>query len=135
LALCGCDGGSKKTGGSIKPTAATTSPSDPVGKITRSNSEWKKLLPAETYHVMREGGTEPPFHNKYFDNHAKGIYLCAACDLELYSSEAKYESGTGWPSFWQPIAANHVAVGKDPDGSRSEVRCARCGGHLGHVRV
>jgi peptide-methionine (R)-S-oxide reductase len=112
--------------------APTTSSSSKVEKIVKSNEEWKKILPAETYHVMREQGTERPFANKYHDNHAKGTYICAACDLELYSSETKFDSGTGWPSFWKPVEG-HVALVADKDGSRTEVECARCGGHLGHV--
>ena len=101
-------------------------------KILKSDAEWKKQLTPEQYHILREKGTEPAFHNAYWDNHDKGIYRCAACDLELFDSATKFESGTGWPSFWS-IIDNHVERAPDSDGSRTELVCARCGGHLGHV--
>ena len=75
-----------------------------VDTITHTDDEWRKLLTPEEYHMLREGGTEPPFHNKYHDNKKKGIYTCAGCGLDLFSSDAKFDSGTGWPSFWAPIA-------------------------------
>ena len=106
-----------------------------TGKVVRTDAEWKKILTPEQYNILREKGTEAPFTGKYYDNHEKGIYRCAACGNELFSSETKFESGTGWPSFWQPIAPGHVD--DQHDGSlgmdRTEVLCARCGGHLGHV--
>ncbi len=104
-------------------------------KIVKSNDEWKKVLPEDVYHIMREQGTERAFTGQYWDKHEKGVYYCAACDLALFDSETKFESGSGWPSFYQPIAQN--AVEKETDTSygmvRDEVHCARCGGHLGHV--
>jgi peptide-methionine (R)-S-oxide reductase len=125
------------------PATAATTPSklkitptpDGVGRVTLSNDEWKKRLSPGTYNVMREQGTEIAFTGKYWNNHAKGVYRCAACGLELFSSDTKFESGTGWPSFWKPIQANHVVVAGDQSlgMDREEVRCARCGGHLGHV--
>lgn len=106
-----------------------------VEKIEWSEAEWKQRLTPEQYHVMREQGTERAFTGKYWDNQQKGLYRCAACQLPLFSSETKYRSGTGWPSFYQPV--NKVNVEETLDESlgmtRSEVHCARCGGHLGHV--
>ena len=103
--------------------------------ISKTPQEWRKQLTAEQYHVLREAGTERAFSNKYHDNHAAGIYRCAGCDLELFRSEDKYDSGTGWPSFFAPIAKENVRTKEDRGffSVRTEVLCARCGGHLGHV--
>ncbi len=89
----------------------------------------------EQFRILRQDGTEPPFRNKYWDNHAKGTYLCAGCKSELFSSETKFESGTGWPSFYEPICDGAVEVTEDKRFGmvRDAVVCARCGGHLGHV--
>jgi len=108
---------------------------DKVEKIVKSDEEWKKILTPEQYRVLRKEGTEVAFTGKYWDNHAAGIYVCAACGLELFSSDTKFDSGTGWPSFWQPIAKNHVkeVMDRSLGMERVEVECARCGGHLGHV--
>jgi peptide-methionine (R)-S-oxide reductase len=120
--------------GTLLLAAASTQPSDSeIGKVEKTDAEWKAQLKPEQYEVLRHEATEPPFKNAYWDNHDKGLYRCAGCDLPLYSSEHKFESGTGWPSFWQPVKANYVRVTKDADGSRDEVECPRCGGHLGHV--
>jgi peptide-methionine (R)-S-oxide reductase len=104
-------------------------------RIVKTNEEWKKLLTPEQYHVLREKGTERAFTGAYYDAHEPGTYLCAACGQALFSSEQKFDSGTGWPSFWAPIAEERVA--SEEDGSlgmqRTEVHCARCGGHLGHI--
>lgn len=103
--------------------------------VTRTEAEWKKMLTPEQYKVTRQQGTEAPYQNTYWDNHAKGIYECIGCGQVLFSSETKFESGTGWPSFYQPV--NKKAVGEYRDGSegmvRTEVHCSRCGSHLGHV--
>jgi peptide-methionine (R)-S-oxide reductase len=106
-----------------------------VERISHTEEEWRKLLTPEEYHMLREDGTEPPFRNKYHDNKRKGIYTCAGCELELFSSDAKFDSGTGWPSFWTPITQDQVEERTDRSYGmvRQEVRCARCGGHLGHV--
>ena len=104
-------------------------------EVMRSEAEWKKLLTPEQYHVTREQGTETPFQNAYNDNHEKGVYSCIGCGVELFSSDHKFESGTGWPSFYKPLVKKNVAISKDGTFGmeRNEVHCARCGSHLGHV--
>jgi peptide-methionine (R)-S-oxide reductase len=112
-----------------------TPPGDTIKKIMKTDAEWQKLLTPEQYRVLRKKGTEIAFTGRYWDNHQRGTYRCAGCGLELFGSDTKFDSGTGWPSFWAPIAASHV--GETTDGSlgmvRVEVTCARCGGHLGHL--
>lgn len=128
LALAAC---------SIVQGGASAAPSQGSRKdrIVRTQSEWKKLLGPEAYHVLREKGTERAFTGKYHDSKAKGAYACAGCGLVLFSSDHKFDSGTGWPSFFQPIAKN--VIDEETDVSygmkRIEVHCARCGGHQGHV--
>ena len=104
-------------------------------KIEKTDDEWRQQLTPEQYEVTREAGTERAFTGKYWNNHAKGVYRCIACGTELFSSDTKFESGTGWPSFWDPIAKENVQIGKDSSlfMERDEVRCARCDAHLGHV--
>ena len=111
----------------------------PVGfaedfEISKTEAEWKTLLAPEQYAVLREENTEPPNSSPLLDEHRKGTFACAGCDLPLYSSETKYDSGTGWPSFYDVLPN---AVGKKEDNTlfstRTEVHCRRCGGHLGHV--
>jgi peptide-methionine (R)-S-oxide reductase len=103
--------------------------------VVKTKEEWKKVLTPEQYHILREKGTERAFSGTYDKHHEHGIYRCAACALDLYRSEEKYDSGTGWPSFTAPVAASNVLT--RPDNSffsqRTEVVCPRCGGHLGHV--
>jgi peptide-methionine (R)-S-oxide reductase len=104
-------------------------------KCTMTEKEWRNSLTPEQYHVLRGNGTEPPFENAYCDNKAEGIYECAGCGLPLFSSEAKYDSGTGWPSFWQPISPENIRLKEDyslPE-PRISVECSRCDGHLGHL--
>lgn len=106
-----------------------------IEKIVKSEEEWKKELTPEQFQVMRKHGTERAFTGEYATNHDKGVYVCAACGLTLFDSATKFDSGTGWPSFWQPIDPAHVGTTKDKSlfMTRTEVHCARCGGHLGHV--
>ena len=103
--------------------------------IKKSDDQWKESLTKDQFIVLRQKGTEAPFTGKYYANKEKGIYLCAACGQDLFSSEAKYDSGTGWPSFFQPISADKVALKEDRSlfMERTEVVCSRCGSHLGHV--
>jgi peptide-methionine (R)-S-oxide reductase len=131
LTLIGCESGPNDSARNAPTTAPAST--QPVEKITKSDEEWKKTLAPDQFHVLRQKGTEPAFHNAYWDTHDKGIYRCAACGLELYSADDKFDSGTGWPSYTKPIAENHIDLVPDADGSRTEVQCARCGGHLGHV--
>lgn len=104
-------------------------------EVTKTDAEWRAILTPAQYRVLRQEGTEPPFQNKYNANKAKGVYRCAGCELPLFSSEAKYDSRTGWPSFWQPIAESAIETRSDWSllRPRTEVHCTRCGGHLGHV--
>lgn len=104
-------------------------------RLDLSETEWRKRLTPEQYHVLREAGTERAFSGRYNDNKADGIYRCAACQLELFDSADKYDSGSGWPSFTRPIEPDRVSDHRDTSHGmvRVETRCARCDGHLGHV--
>jgi len=104
-------------------------------EVEKTEAEWRQALSPEQYHVAREKGTEPAFANRYWDNHAPGRYRCVACGQELFSSAGKYDSGTGWPSFRQPLAPDAVEEHSDRTHGmvRTEVVCRRCGSHLGHV--
>jgi len=106
-----------------------------IVKIVKSDSEWRRELTPAQYHVLREKGTEFAFTGALLQEKRAGVFRCAACDLELFASGAKFESGTGWPSFYEPIAAPNVTeIADDSYGMRRiEVNCSRCGGHLGHV--
>ncbi len=103
--------------------------------LTRSKDEWKKLLPGDAYDVLFEEGTERPHTSPLNEEKHPGTFVCAACFLPLFDASTKYESGTGWPSFWQPLPGGHVATKKDFElvFPRTEYHCARCGGHQGHV--
>ena len=104
-------------------------------KVVKSADEWRKQLTPEQYHVAREQGTERAFTGATWNNHEHGIYRCVCCGNDLYRSEHKYESGTGWPSFWQPIAPENITTREDSSlfSRRTEVLCSRCDAHLGHV--
>jgi peptide-methionine (R)-S-oxide reductase len=104
-------------------------------KIDKTDAEWRAQLTPEQYHVCRQQGTEPAFTGAYYDNKQPGRYLCVACGSELFSSEHKYDSGSGWPSFWQPSDQHLVGTEQDRRHGmlRTEVHCSRCGSHLGHV--
>ena len=120
-------------------TATTAAAPGPLtvytDKVVKSDDEWKKALTAEQYRVLRQAGTEFAGTGALLHNHAKGVYRCAACGQLLFSSDTKFESGTGWPSFWKPFAPQSVVEKTDSTlgMERTEVLCSRCGGHLGHV--
>jgi peptide-methionine (R)-S-oxide reductase len=104
-------------------------------KMEKTEAEWRSELSDDEYHVLREKGTERAFTGEYWDNHEDGVYRCRACGQKLFDSDTKFDSGTGWPSFWEPMESDAVEL--RPDNSffmkRTEVVCSRCGGHLGHV--
>jgi len=104
-------------------------------KIVKSDDEWRALLTPEQYRIMRQAGTEPPFTGKYYHFKGEGMYLCAACGSKLFDSDTKYDSGSGWPSFYEPASKETVEERADRSlgMARVEVRCNRCGAHLGHV--
>ena len=115
----------------VAQTADTTS----TYKVVKSEEEWKNILSSSEYRILRKRGTELPYINDYYDKKTEGVYYCGACGQPLFTSETKYESGTGWPSFWKPIKSSAVGQKKD-EGlfmTRTETVCARCGSHLGHV--
>ena len=104
-------------------------------KVHKTEEEWKHCLDPKQYQILRQKGTEPAFTGKHIDNHERGMYVCAGCGTELFSSDTKFESGTGWPSFWAPAAEESVEEKSDNSFlmRRTELLCKNCGGHLGHV--
>jgi peptide-methionine (R)-S-oxide reductase len=104
-------------------------------KIHKTEEEWRALLTPEQFHVMREKGTDRPFAGALLNNHEDGVYHCAACDAPLFTSDKKFESGSGWPSFWLPVSAEAIEAHEDNSlgMQRIEVTCRRCGAHLGHL--
>lgn len=126
--------------GSAKTTGEGISGPEPGSpkrkdKLVLSDEEWKKRLTPEQYKILRNKGTEAAFCGVFYDNHKKGVYVCVGCDLDLFKSDAKFDSGTGWPSFFQPVDKDAIWIRKDYGYGmiREEVLCARCDGHLGHV--
>lgn len=104
-------------------------------KLNKTEAEWRQELTPEQYRILREKGTERPFTGEYYHNKAAGAYLCAACWQELFSSDTKYDSGSGWPSYWQPVEQEAIDTQRDISHGmvRIEATCSRCGSHLGHV--
>jgi peptide-methionine (R)-S-oxide reductase len=104
-------------------------------KVHKTEAEWRELLTPEQFHVMREGGTEPAFTGALVNNHDDGIYHCGACNALLFTSDKKFESGSGWPSFWNPVSPDAIEAIEDTSlgMKRVEVRCSTCAAHLGHV--
>ena len=121
--------------GNPLPSQYADIPRDASGRVTLTDADWKQRLSQEQFYVAREEGTERSFRNEYWDNKAAGVYRCVACGEPLFSSETKYKSGTGWPSFFRPIAESQVETKIDKSffSTRTEVHCAHCESHLGHV--
>jgi len=121
--------------GGVLACAASADAAGRSYPVTKTDAEWRTQLTPMQYEVLRKGGTERAFSNAYWDDHRAGTYVCAACRQELFSSETKFDSGTGWPSFWKPINPKAVEDHQDTTFGmvRTEVLCSRCGGHLGHV--
>ncbi|MDQ6623945.1 MAG: peptide-methionine (R)-S-oxide reductase MsrB [Verrucomicrobiota bacterium] len=118
-----------------QPVVATAADQAPLAKIEKSEQEWKATLTPEQFAIMRKKGTETAFSSPLLKEHRHGVFVCAACGAPLFASDTKFESGTGWPSFWKPFVAKNVYTSQDNSlgMERDEVLCARCGGHLGHV--
>jgi peptide-methionine (R)-S-oxide reductase len=131
----------RATGGWLNPEAAkslrdvTQGRMENMSKIKKTDAEWREILTPEQYKVAREKGTEMAFRNAYWNNHQEGVYVCVACGQPLFSSDTKFDSGTGWPSFYKPVGEQNVAAETDRSHGmdRSEVLCSRCDSHLGHV--
>jgi peptide-methionine (R)-S-oxide reductase len=131
-AILGCVTRASERGAAGKNRRAEGNMTD---KVVKTDDEWRQILTPEQFAVLRKKGTERAFTGQLWNNHAKGVYVCAACSRELFSSDTKFESGTGWPSFWAPIDPKAVEEHSDFSlfAPRTEIVCARCGGHLGHV--
>ncbi len=126
---------SQKQDEKIKIFNANKGVVEEVEKVYKTDAEWKELLTPEQYRITRKQGTERAFSGEYATSKEKGIYKCVACGTDLYSSDAKYDSGTGWPSFWAPVSELNIELKEDNSffTKRTEVACARCAAHLGHV--
>lgn len=144
LAVSACARSAGKESGAPRPANVTIENFSAAGKstgkstvprIVKSDAEWKQSLPEDSYWVARKAGTERPYSGKYNENHADGIYRCICCDTALFDSRTKFESGTGWPSFWKPISNANVSETADRSMGmlRTSVECKRCDAHLGHV--
>jgi peptide-methionine (R)-S-oxide reductase len=114
---------------------AEPTPAAPKQKVHKTDAEWRELLSPEQFHIMRQKGTEPAFTGALVDNHDDGMYHCAACNAPLFTADKKFDSGSGWPSFWLPVTPDAVEAHEDTSHGmrRVEVTCATCGAHLGHV--
>jgi peptide-methionine (R)-S-oxide reductase len=144
LAVAACARSGEKTAGGKLPANVTIENFSAAGKslgkvsvarLVRTEDEWRKLLPEDSFYVTRREGTERPYSGKYNDNHDDGLYRCICCDTALFDSRNKFESGTGWPSFWKPISSANVnEIGDNTLGMlRTAVSCRLCDAHLGHV--
>lgn len=149
LAALACDSGnSAKAADQSTPTAppkmvnvrfvnamGQPGPVTNVTMVVKTDAEWRKQLTSDQYKITREEGTETPFCGAFYDNHKPGVYYCVCCGLPLFTSETKFDSGTGWPSFFQPVAAENITTRSDSSFGmdRTEVLCTLCGAHLGHV--
>lgn len=135
LLYAGAETGGHSHSQAVTPSSPDTLNIGEIEKISLSEEEWREKLTSKEYRILRNRGTELPFLNEYWDNKREGIYYCAACGLPLYSSETKYRSGTGWPSFWEPLSPRVVEEREDNSlfMTRTEIVCARCGSHIGHV--
>ena len=133
--LTACQRRGPAPGPSKTPPPSSTTSTTMIEHINKSDAEWQKLLTPEQFQVTRKKGTERAFTGTYWNNHDAGTYTCVACGLPLFDSETKFESGTGWPSYWQPVKPEHVRLAEDNSlfSRRTEVLCARCDAHLGHV--
>ena len=116
-------------------SAEGSRPESQSERIMKTDEEWRKQLTPEQFRILRQKGTERAFSGAYWNTKEKGVYLCAACGNELFGSDAKFDSGTGWPSYWKPVSPEKIQSHADRSWfmTRTEVLCARCGGHLGHV--
>ena len=125
----------KPVPGKVPIFSVATGKAEPVDRVVKTEEEWRRILDPNTFEIARKAGTEPAFTGKYYDWHEKGLYRCACCGTDLFLSDTKFESGTGWPSFWQPVSEENVELKRDMSFgmARTEVLCARCGAHLGHV--
>ena len=119
----------------VKEQTVVSANAEEIKPIVKTVEEWQSILTAEEFRILREKGTERAFTGEYWDNKKEGVYHCAACKLPLFTSQTKFKSGTGWPSFYEPVKANYVTEYRDASYGmvRTEVTCGRCDGHLGHV--
>ncbi len=136
---CGCEPSDSEhaanRGETMNSQREESQMTDDMEKIEKTEQQWRETLTPFQCHIVREKGTEAPFSGKYYNEKRPGLYNCVACGLELFASDAKFDSGTGWPSYFQPVSANHIDEHADTSHGmvRTEVTCARCGAHLGHV--
>jgi len=135
LNLAACKTNSQKVNQAEKSKTEINDPTSSIEKVIKTEEEWSQLLSESEYYVIRKKGTERPFTGPYWDNKKEGIYKCRACDLELFDAATKFKSGTGWPSYYQPLREEVILEDTDYDlgYARTEVMCNRCEGHLGHV--